>query len=291
MTSRDLADDPYVGPLADPAWPGGSASHATLQNQPVFVGQRGEKPIEAALDDRMLLTAFQPIRELTAGHVKGFEALARFVTGERTGTAAWFRGAAAMGLGPDLEIAALHCALFAAREIPAPLFVAFNLSPATCADPRVPALLLDGGVAPDRIVIEITGQVADGELNDLTAAVEPLRRRGLRLAVDGSGAAAASAVQILQLRPDIIKLDRNFLDSVLGSTETADALPAVFELALQTGALLSAEGIESHAELAAVTGLGVATGQGYLLGRPSVDPLDWAAWILQADTPGAQHDL
>jgi EAL domain-containing protein (putative c-di-GMP-specific phosphodiesterase class I) len=216
----------------------------------MFVGQRGGKPIEAALDDRMLLTAFQPIRELAAGHVRGFEALARFVTGEPASTAAWFRGAAAMDLGPDLEIAALHCALSAARGIPAPLFLAFNLSPATCADPRVPALLLDGGIAPDRIVLEIAGQIPDGELNALTAAVEPLRQQGLRLAVDGSGTAAASAKQILHLRPDIIKLDRNFLDGVLGSTKPTDALPAVFELALQTGALLSAEGIESHAELA-----------------------------------------
>ena len=46
----------------------------------------------------------------------------------------------------------------------------------------------------------------------------------------------------------------------------------------QIGADLVAEGIETPAELSAVMELGMTTGQGYLLGRPSVQPADWAAW-------------
>lgn len=80
----------------------------------------------------MLLTAFQPIRKLSAGNVAGFEALARFVS--RDGADTWLRETAAAGLGEDLEIAALHCALSA-------------------------ALLESGDVAMDRIVIELVGLV------------------------------------------------------------------------------------------------------------------------------------
>lgn len=82
----------------------------------------------------MLLTAFQPIRELSAGNVAGFEALARFVSRDGASADTWLRETAAAGLGEDLEIAALHCALSA-------------------------ALLESGDVAMDRIVIELVGLV------------------------------------------------------------------------------------------------------------------------------------
>lgn len=226
---------------------------------------------------RMLLTAFQPIRLLAAGEVIGVEALSRFVSHEGTSADIWFRGAAAMGLGPDLEIAALHLALAAAGEIPAHLFASFNLSPTAVADPRVQALMLGGAVSPDRMVIEIMGDIADRELAALAEALDPLRQHGVRLAVDG-GAAATSAKQILYLLPDIIKVDREFLCAADAAGDGPALAPFVFALAEQTGATLSAEGIETREELSAVVALGISRGQGYFLGRPSVDPRDWAAW-------------
>ncbi|WP_306926968.1 EAL domain-containing protein [Arthrobacter globiformis] len=237
----------------------------------------------AATGKRMLLTAFQPIRRLPGGEVIGVEALARFVSHEGTSADVWFRGAAAMGLGPDLEIAALHLALSAAGEIPAHLFASVNLSPTACADPRVQALMLGGTVDPHRMVIEIMGDIADRELAALAAVLSPLRQHGVRLAVDGSGPAATSAKQILHLLPDIIKVDRDFLASAVASGDRPATAPFVFALAEQTGATLSAEGIESREELAAVVELGIDRGQGYLLGRPSVDPRDWAAWTSDSD--------
>jgi EAL domain-containing protein (putative c-di-GMP-specific phosphodiesterase class I) len=227
---------------------------------------------------RMLLTAFQPIRQLPGGEVIGVEALSRFVSHEGTSADVWFRGAAAMGLGPDLEIAALHLALAAAGEIPAHLFTSFNLSPAACADPRVQALMLGGAVAPDRMVIEIMGDIADRQLAALAEVLSPLRQHGVRLAVDGSGPAATSAKQILHLLPDIIKVDRDFLCGAVAPAEGPAPASFVFALAEQTGATLSAEGIETHKQLSAIVQLGISRGQGYLLGRPSVDPRDWAAW-------------
>jgi EAL domain-containing protein (putative c-di-GMP-specific phosphodiesterase class I) len=232
---------------------------------------------------RMLLTAFQPIRQLPGGEVIGVEALARFVSHEGTSADIWFRGAAAMGLGPDLEIAALHLALAATAEIPPHLFASFNLSPTACADPRMQTLMLGGTVAPDRMVIEIMGDLADGQLAALAAVLRPLRQRGVRVAVDGSGPAATSAKQILHLLPDIIKVDRDFLAGAVATGAGVAAAPSVFELAEETGATLSAEGIESTEELAAVVEMGILRGQGYLLGRPSVDPRDWAAWTGHTD--------
>ena len=253
--------------------------HHLISTRNVPASSHENQPEDSSGDvPRMLMTAFQPIRLLAGGEVIGVEALSRFVSHEGTSADVWFRGAAAMGLGPDLEIAALHLALAAAGEIPAHLFASVNLSPTACADPRVQALMLGGAVAPDRLVIEIMGDIADRELAALAEVLSPLRQHGVRLAVDGSGPGATSAKQILHLLPDIIKVDRDFLCGPAASGGRPATSPFVFALAEQTGATLSAEGIETREQLNAITELGISRGQGYLLGRPSVDPRDWAAW-------------
>lgn len=136
---------------------------------PGSLDRKGGKRIRAVLGNRMLLTAFQPIRELSAGNVAGFEAVARFVSRDGASADTWLRETAAAGLGEDLEIAALHCALSA-------------------------ALLESGDVAMDRVVIELVGQAADGELDGLIRVLGPLRQLGLRVAVDGSGAASPDQI-------------------------------------------------------------------------------------------------
>lgn len=286
VTTADHTDPPAESPTPHQRLePGQHGSVPRVVPGPL--DRRGRKRIRAVLGNRMLLTAFQPIRELPAGNVAGFEALARFVSRDGASADTWFREAAALGLGPDLEIAALHCALSAAREIPAHLFVAFNLSPASCTDPRVLALLESGDVALDRVVIDLVGQLASQELDDLMRVLGRLRQLGVRIAVDGSGPDAASPDQILQLVPDIIKLDRSFIEGIIHPNLAQSLGADMVELAKQTGAVLSAKAIESQEELAAVTRAGMTAAQGYLLGRPSVHPLDWSAWIIEAATADA----
>lgn len=264
-SSRGTVRVPAASPLTGP--------------RPFPVERRTKKRIQAVLGNRMLLTAFQPIRELPAGRVTGFEALTRFVSKDGASAETWFREAAAIGLGTDLELAALQCALSAAREIPPHLFIAFNLSPTTFAQASIQELLEHSHVAVDRIIMDLTGPAATGDWEAAARALDPLRQRGLRVAVDGYGLHAASPEQILGLRPDIIRLDRAFI-----TASPPRESHAVVTLALEVGAVLAAEGVETEAELAAVVEAGLTEGQGYLLGRPSVHPLDWSAWIVQAET-------
>jgi EAL domain-containing protein (putative c-di-GMP-specific phosphodiesterase class I) len=252
-----------------------------------FVPRAGSKKrIESVLGDKMLLTAFQPVRELPDGETRGFEALTRFVSRDGASADVWFREAEAVGLGPELEIAALQCALNAAREIPSHLFVAFNLSPATFTDNRVQDLLQGCGLAMNKIIIEFSGRASSEQWATLIRALEPLREMGLRVAVDGSGPGFTPYEQILSLRPDIIKLDRAFIDNIVAGPDQDE--PAVIRLAQEVGSVLAAEGIETEAELAAVIEAGMIAGQGYLLGRPSVHPLDWSAWVIQVESASAE---
>lgn len=249
--------------------------------QAVSLGAAVRKRIRSVLGEKLLLTAFQPVRELPDERITGFEALTRFVSSDGADAGTWFREAEAVGLGPELEFAALRCAVTAAGKIPSDFFVAFNLSPATFMDARVQDLLEHCDLALDRIVIELKGRTDDKQWAALAQAVKPFRQRGVRVAVDGSGPGFTPADRILSLRPDIIKLDRTFIEGILGSTDPDE--PAAISLAREVGAVLAAEGIETEQELVAVIGVGMTAGQGYLLGRPSVQPPEWTSWVLQTE--------
>lgn len=246
---------------------------------PVPFTRRSRNKIEAVLGDKMLMTAFQPVRQLPDGHLIGVEALTRFVSDDGASADHWFSEAESVGLGADLEIAALLRALTAAQAVPEHLFIALNLTPATCMDPRIQGLLEHSQLAMDRIIIELTGQVHLDQYDSLRTTLAPLRQRGLRLAVDGAGAGFTSMDQILDLRPNVIKLDRRFIEDIDTSEGQLLRVAAMAELARYIDAELVAEGVETDEELAAVTALGMTAAQGYLLGRPSVHPLDWNAWI------------
>lgn len=225
-----------------------------------------------------ILTAFQPIFELATGTITGVEALARFPSDDGRSVDHWFNEATSVGLGEELEFAALEAALRRSAKLPQHLDVALNLSPDTCLDPRLPGLLKRSGLAVDRIILELTERLAVDEYAPLLNALEPLRRRGLRIAIDDVGSGFASMRHILRLRPDIIKLDRSLIAGLDNDHGQRALGAAMVEFARQIGAQIVAEGIETQAELAAVTKLGMACGQGYFLGRPTLHSVDWAAW-------------
>lgn len=251
--------------------------------------KRIRERIDSTVHGGMILTAFQPIYELTTGTLTGVEALARFPSDDGQSPDHWFSEATSVGLGGELEFATLEVALRKAAKLPEHLYVALNLSPDTCLDSRLAGLLERSGLAADRIVLELTEKLAVDEYAPLLAAMEPLRRSGLRIAVDDAGSGFASMRHVLQLRPDIIKLDRSLIagiDSDLGQRALGAAM---VEFAHQIGAQIVAEGIETPAELAAVTQLGMTCGQGYFLGRPTLHPDDWATWNT-ASFSGANTD-
>lgn len=227
---------------------------------------------------RILITAFQPICHLGTGEIVGAEALTRFVSSPFRSPEQWFVEADSIGRGPELEFLALETAMLAAADLPAHLYVAVNLSPSACLDPRLRDIVRDSGLKPGRIVVELTERSAVADYARLAAALAPLRSAGVRIAVDDVGAGFSSMRHILKLSPELIKLDRTIVAGIDNDPNQSALCAAMVSFSSQIGASLVAEGIETHAELTAVTELGVDTGQGYLLGRPSVLPSDWSHW-------------
>jgi EAL domain-containing protein (putative c-di-GMP-specific phosphodiesterase class I) len=223
--------------------------------------------IQEVIAGNALRVVFQPIIRLTDSQVAGFEALARFPDSPQRGPDAWFTEAAAVGLGLELEVAAVRLAIAALPELPPHAYLAVNVSPSTVSSGRLDGVL--AGVPPTRLVVELTEHSVIPAYEDLAAALRPLRERGVRLAVDDAGAGYSSFRHILRLQPDLIKLDSTITRDIDRDRARRALATALIAFGRETGSDVVAEGVEREGELRTLQRLGVTTAQGYYLGRPA----------------------
>jgi EAL domain-containing protein (putative c-di-GMP-specific phosphodiesterase class I) len=247
----------------------GSAAAGPAPVPPAAADDRGRR-VREVLDRGTVVTLLQPVVDMTTGAVVSQEALTRFPEARDGGPAALFADAAAVGLGPELELLAARRALEAARRLPPEMPVAVNLSAGALLRPAVVDLLLDHRDAG--IAVELTEHERIDDYTAVVATTEALRRAGIRLAVDDAGAGYASMRHILRLRPDVIKLDIALVAGVHTDPAKQAMLSAMVAFAADTGADLVAEGIEEPEERDALLARGIRYGQGYLLGPPAPPP-------------------
>ncbi len=206
---------------------------------------------------------FQPIIDLASGETVGFEGLSRFPAEMGLSPAQWFGTALRVRRGIALELAALHTIVTAARAIPPEYGLAVNLSPAAVLDPAIRDML----VAEDRtLTVEITEHEPFPE--DLAAALQPLRDRGILVAVDDAGAGYASFTQLLRLRPDVIKIDGELVAGIDTDPVKRALVTALVALAAELNADTVAEAIETEGQADVLRRMGIRRGQGFHLGPP-----------------------
>ncbi|MCF8478361.1 MAG: EAL domain-containing protein [Pseudolabrys sp.] len=233
--------------------------------------------IKSALDDENISIVYQPIWRVAENRPIGLECLARFNSEPRRTPDLWFNEAAEVGLGVELELAAIELALCALSEtLPDDLYLAVNASPATVMSPGFAGLL--ASYPAERIVLEITEHAYVPDYDALLDALKAPRARGVRLAVDDAGAGYSSLQHILHLQPDIIKLDMALTRNTDLDPARRALASALIQFARDTGCRIIAEGVETASELKTLKTLGVEKAQGYYLGRPM--PLEGALRLL-----------
>jgi EAL domain-containing protein (putative c-di-GMP-specific phosphodiesterase class I) len=222
--------------------------------------------VKATIDAaRSIKVAFQPIVALQAGRIVGYEALARFSDGRPPDQ--WLADAGRVDLAREVEIAMVHAALERIDELPRDAFVAINVSPRTLLDPAFEPVLDDA--ATGRLVIELTEHEEVHDYRSLRAEIERLRRRGVKVAVDDLGSGFSTLRHVLQVSPDLLKLDV-WLTRGIDHDPARAALASLFvSFGAHIGASVIAEGIEDEEERKTLASLGVQMGQGFLLGVPS----------------------
>jgi EAL domain-containing protein (putative c-di-GMP-specific phosphodiesterase class I) len=131
------------------------------------------------------------------------------------------------------------------------------------------------GLSPSQIIVECTEQQAIHDVPRLKKQVKALRRLGFGFAVDDAGAGYASFTVIAALEPSIIKIDKEIVSGI--GNKDAEAKKALVEafvsFSRRIGAQVIAEGIEHRRDLLALQDREVDFGQGYLLGRSAVLPV------------------
>jgi EAL domain-containing protein (putative c-di-GMP-specific phosphodiesterase class I) len=227
-------------------------------------GLPGSEQIDRVLAAGRVGIALQPVVAPGSGALLGAEALARF--GGPMPPDRWFRAARRDGTGVALELLALRSALAYQHTLPDDAFLAVNLSPAALADDDV--LVALRGCDLDRLVLEITEHEAVRDYPAARARLEALRTLGARTAVDDTGAGFASLRHVLQLQPDIIKLDRTLTVGVDHDQRQRGLVAALVGLAEEVGVLLIAEGVEDAEQQRALVALRLPAAQGYHLGMP-----------------------
>ena len=162
-----------------------------------------------------------------------------------------------------------------------PLRVHVNASPTQLAHPRflpsVRECLADLGLAPERLVVEITESSAL-DSPGARAAIDELAAMGVGIAVDDFGT-GYSALTLLRTVPiDIVKIDKSFVAGA--ATEPADqaVLSAIVQLARDLGMRTVAEGVEDDDQQRFVEAAGITAVQGYRHLRP-VEAAELAAWL------------
>lgn len=225
-----------------------------------------------------LSMAYQPIVDLRSGELHGLEALSRFSAEPLRSPDHWFRDAAEAGLGPELELAAIRRAIADLPKLPAGAYLAVNISPATILAGAVEHAF--DACSLTRIVLEITEHASVAEYAKLNRALAELRAGGMRLAVDDAGAGFSSMRHVLDLKPDIIKLDISLTRNVDTDPGRRALATALISFGNEVGSRIVAEGVETWSEVSALKALGVDGAQGYFLGPPvpasKIQPGIWA---------------
>jgi EAL domain-containing protein (putative c-di-GMP-specific phosphodiesterase class I)/ActR/RegA family two-component response regulator len=230
-----------------------------------------EKRIRRFIDGRGGLSiAFQPMVELSSGRIVGVEALARFPTEPKRTPDVWFEEATEIGLGMELQVAAVELALLALDMLPVDVFLSVNVDPATAASPELARAIQRW--PGERIVIELTEHAPASDYPSLRDALDAFRRSGVRIAVDDAGAGFASPRHILELAPDIIKLDISIVRDIDTEGSQRALASALVGFAHETGTELVAEGVETADEALTLYSLGVPLIQGYFAARPGPIP-------------------
>jgi EAL domain-containing protein (putative c-di-GMP-specific phosphodiesterase class I) len=243
---------------------------------------------ERALINQRLHMVYQPKISLSDGTLKRVEALVRWDDPE-FGTVAPSRFvplAEKHGLIDQLTQWGLRTTLrqwLDWRALGIDTCIAFNISALSLQHLDFPDLVermcraLD--VPADRLVLELT----EGATQPLVKLMDTLTRfriKGIGLAMDDFGVGYSSLMQLRQLPFTEIKIDRFFVSDAPDNADSRAIVKASIELARGLGLTITAEGVETEAQLLLLRDLGCDVAQGYFVGLP-LDPATLAEWTAE----------
>jgi diguanylate cyclase (GGDEF)-like protein len=264
--------------------------HAEMDAQ-MAARRRLELDLRQALKIGQLEVFYQPVVDLRANAVSGFEALLRWRHPEKglVPPDQFIPLAEEIGLIVPIGEWVLREACAAAASWPGEMRVAVNLSPAQFKSGNlvtaVALALRDADLPPDRLELEITETVILHDTDATLATLHRFRALGVGIALDDFGTGYSSLSYLRRIPFDRIKIDQSFVRDVCSKRDCRAIVRAVTGLANELGMATTAEGVETREQLDAVTQAGCTEVQGYLFspavsGRAVPDLLQTVAGML-----------
>ncbi len=239
------------------------------------VRQLMESDLRVALERGQLWLAYQPCVDASSEDVTGFEALIRWDHPEHgpVSPVEFIPLAEEIGLINEIGEWVLRTACAEAAKWPSNVSVAVNLSPIQFKSPALPTMvrmiLGETDLPAKRLELEITEGVFLSNDEHVHEMIGALKAIGVKLALDDFGTGYSSLSYLQRVPFDKIKIDRSF---VTGASDpegrNAALIRAMVGLASDLHMQTTAEGVETHEELALVRSLGCSLVQGYIFGKP-----------------------
>jgi EAL domain-containing protein (putative c-di-GMP-specific phosphodiesterase class I)/CheY-like chemotaxis protein len=243
-----------------------------------------------ALATGELFVVFQPIVELATLEVRGAEALVRWRHPERgvVPPLLFVPLAERAGLVVDLTLEVLRQTLRFAASVAdgdgSRLAFSVNLAPSALAERSLPErlgeLLAESGVAPERLVLEVTESAAMEDRASVLEILSRLRLRGVELSIDDFGTGASSLERLDQLPLNELKIERAFVSQILRRAGAEAIVRSTVELGRRLGLRTVGEGIEDPRVLAWLREAGCELGQGFLFSK-GLEPEPFRRWLAE----------
>ncbi|MFC3678666.1 GGDEF domain-containing protein [Bacterioplanoides pacificum] len=237
-----------------------------------------EVSLEDMLSREALFSVLQPIVDLRNHQPLGHEALTRGEPGHMLQRPdLMFQAAQQFGRVTELERLCLRAASyhFSHSALTGLLFV--NISPQCLEDKaleinHLTTYLKQLGLAPQQLVLEISERFPINNMDEFIHQLSRLKALGYGIAIDDLGTGYSGLKLWSQVKPDYVKIDRHFIDRIDQDTVKQAFVTSVIHLCDQLKCEIIAEGIEQPAELQLIRNLGIHLGQGFLLGKPQLQP-------------------
>jgi diguanylate cyclase (GGDEF)-like protein/PAS domain S-box-containing protein len=250
-----------------------------------------ETDLRAALQNDVLRPYYQPLVALAEGRIAGCEALVRWPHPERgmISPAEFIPVAEDTGLINAIGAQVMRSACMDAARWPDDVRVAVNLSPLQFRVGNLLSVVMDAlkqsGLPPKRLELEITETLLLEKSNQVLATLHALRALGVRISMDDFGTGYSSLSYLRSFPFDKIKIDQSFVRGLCDNRESQAIVRAIISLGTDLGVTITAEGVETEAELSWLRAEGCQEAQGFLFShaRPNAE----IAGLLELQKAGA----
>ncbi|WP_158669697.1 putative bifunctional diguanylate cyclase/phosphodiesterase, partial [Bradyrhizobium guangdongense] len=232
-----------------------------------------EVELRDAIQNDVLRPYYQPLIDLQSGRITGFEALVRWPHAERgmVSPAEFIPVAEDTGLINPLGGQMLRRACLDAAAWPDDVHVAVNLSPLQFRSGNLLSVVTDAlkhsGLPPRRLELEITETLLLEKSAQVLATLHALRALGVRISMDDFGTGYSSLSYLRSFPFDKIKIDQSFVRDLGANREAQAIIRSIVSLGKGLGVTITAEGVETEAELSCLRAEGCHEGQGFLFSK------------------------